>query len=143
MKQSIERLWQSIKDPQNVTLIETLGIEITDISELGVKGTMPVDQRTVQYYRMLHGGANVALAESLCSLGALVFVDSDQAKVVGLEINANHVRGMPEGTKVYGDAKPIHVGKKTQIWQIEIRDEKGKLVCTSRCTIAVLPLAGA
>jgi 1,4-dihydroxy-2-naphthoyl-CoA hydrolase len=143
MKPSIERLWQSIKDPKNVTLIETLGIEITDISESGVKGTMPVDHRTVQYYRMLHGGANVALAESLCSLGALVFVDSEQSKVVGLEINANHVRGMPEGSKVFGEAKPIHVGKKTQIWQIEIRDEKGKLVCSSRCTIAVLPLAGA
>lgn len=140
-QKSIDRLWEIIRDRNHVTMLETLGIEILDISEKGVKGSMPVDQRTVQYYRMLHGGANVALAESLCSLGALAFVDPDLYKVVGLEINANHIRGMPEGSKVFGDAKPIHLGKKTQVWQIDIRDEKEKLVCTSRCTIAVLPLA--
>jgi 1,4-dihydroxy-2-naphthoyl-CoA hydrolase len=139
-QKSIELLWQKIRDPKSITLMETIGIEITDLSIEGIKGTMPVDQRTVQYYRMLHGGASVAFAESLASLGALVHVDSEKFKVVGLEINANHIRGMSEGSElVYGEGKPIHLGKRTQVWHIEMKDSKGKLICLSRCTIAVIP----
>lgn len=100
---------------------------------------MPVDQRTHQPYGLLHGGASVALAETLGSSAAMCTVDPAQFQVVGLEINANHVRGVREGW-VIGTAKPLHRGRTTQLWEIHITDEAGKLVCVSRLTVAVLAL---
>jgi 1,4-dihydroxy-2-naphthoyl-CoA hydrolase len=140
MSHAIDLLWEKIRDPNERTLMETLGIEIESITESSIRGSMPVDDRTVQYYRMLHGGASVAFAESLASLASLAHVDVKKEKVVGLEINANHIRGVAHGGKVWGEGKPLHIGKRTQVWEIEIKNAEGKLVCVSRCTIAVVPL---
>ena len=98
---------------------------------------MPVDARTHQPYGLLHGGASVALAETLGSTGAALSVDPDRFYVVGIEINANHVRGVKDGY-VTGIARPLHRGRTTQIWEIQITDNAGKLVCISRITLAIL-----
>lgn len=119
------------------TLVAHLGIVITEIGDDYLKATMPVDQRTHQPMGLLHGGASVALAESLGSMGAYLCVDANKYDVVGLEINANHVRGVRSGI-VTGTARPIHIGKTTQLWEIRIDDEHARLVCISRITIAVL-----
>lgn len=118
-------------------MAEHLGMEITEIGEDYLKGTMPVDQRTRQPYGLLHGGASVALAETLGSLGAAFVVDRSKYDCVGLEINANHIRGVREGL-VTGIARPIHIGKTTQVWEIRIHDSRDKIVCISRITVAVL-----
>ena len=138
-EKTIDLLWEKIRDPKIQTLMENLGIEIDYIGTDAIRGSMPVDDRTVQYYGMLHGGASVAFAESLASLASLAHVDITKEKVVGLEINANHIRGVAHGGKVTGEGKPVHIGRRTQVWQIEIKNEEGKLVCLSRCTIAVIP----
>jgi 1,4-dihydroxy-2-naphthoyl-CoA hydrolase len=117
---------------------EHLGIEFIEVGEDFLKGRMPVDHRTRQPYGLLHGGASVALAETLGSVGAAYVVDRRQFNTVGLEINANHVRGVREGF-VTGTARPIHIGKSTQVWEIRITDEREKLVCISRLTVAILP----
>lgn len=114
-----------------------LGIKFTKITKEEVCGTMPVNENTVQPFRILHGGASVALAETLCSIGAWINVPDDKS-AVGLEINANHVRAVPEGKEVHALAKPIHIGLSTQVWEIKIYDEREKLVCVSRCTMAVV-----
>jgi len=119
------------------TLIEHLGIEFTEIGEDFIRGTMPVDGRTRQPYGLLHGGASVALAETLGSMGAALCVDSKEYDCVGQEINANHVRAARSGI-VTGTARPLHVGGRSQIWLIDIVNEAGKLVCTSRLTMAIL-----
>lgn len=137
-QQNIERLWQTIRDPKLKTLVSHLGIEIDYLGPDAIRGTMPVDERTVQYYGMLHGGASVAFAETLASLGSLVHVDVDKDMIVGLEINANHLRSATSG-QVRGEGKPVHIGRKTQVWSIELKNEEGKLLCLSRCTIAVVP----
>lgn len=98
---------------------------------------MPVDHRTKQPYGLLHGGASVVLAETLGSVAAHCCVDADKQFCVGLEINANHLRSVREGF-VYGTAQPLHIGKKTQVWEIRITNESHQLVCISRITIAVL-----
>lgn len=137
--QNVAKLWETIRDPGQKTLMTALGIEVTYLGEDGMRATMPVDHRTVQYYRMLHGGASVALAETLASCASCVHIDLEKQMVVGLEINANHVRGVGEGQgKVHGEARPLHIGRRTQVWNIEIKNDEGKLVCTSRCTIAVV-----
>lgn len=118
-------------------MIDHLGIEITEVSEGYICGKMPVDQRTHQPMGLLHGGASVVLAESLGSLGAALRVDLTKKACVGLEINANHLRGAREGW-VYGKATPIHVGRSTQVWEIKITNEGGDLVCISRMTVAVI-----
>jgi 1,4-dihydroxy-2-naphthoyl-CoA hydrolase len=138
MKKTVDLLWDLIRDEKTITMVETMGIEIEHIDEKSIRASMPVDQRTTQYYGMLHGGASVALAETLASLGALVHVDPVKEMVVGLEINANHLRSATSG-RVVGEGKPIHVGRKTQVWSIEIKNAEGKLLCVSRCTIAVIP----
>jgi len=120
------------------TMGEHLGIEFIEVGEDFLKGRMPVDHRTRQPYGLLHGGASVALAETLGSVGAAYVVDRRQFNTVGLEINANHVRGVREGF-VTGTARPIHIGKSTQVWEIRITDEREKLVCISRLTVAILP----
>lgn len=119
------------------TLIEQLGIEFTEIGEGYIKGKMPVDHRTQQPLGLLHGGASVALAETLGSTAASLTVDPAKQYCVGLEINANHVKSTRDGF-VYGLAKPLHVGKRTQIWEIRITNEADELVCISRITLAVM-----
>ena len=118
-------------------MAEWLGIEITEVGEDYLKATMPVDDRTRQPYGLLHGGASVVLAETLGSVGAAFVVDRNKYDCVGLEINANHLRGVREGI-VTGIARPIHIGKTTQVWDIRIHDNRDKIVCISRITIAVL-----
>jgi 1,4-dihydroxy-2-naphthoyl-CoA hydrolase len=120
------------------TMGEHLGIEFIEVGEDFLKGRMPVDHRTRQPYGLLHGGASVALAETLGSVGAAYVVDRRQFNTVGLEINANHVRGVREGF-VTATARPIQIGKSTQVWEIRITDEREKLVCISRLTVAILP----
>jgi 1,4-dihydroxy-2-naphthoyl-CoA hydrolase len=123
------------------TLIETLGIKITELGEDYVRGTMPVDARTRQPFGLLHGGASVALAETLGSWAAwLCLDDPERQQAVGLEINANHVRGVREGM-VTGTARPEHLGRSTQLWSVRIEDEQGRLVCLSRLTVAVVTRA--
>lgn len=119
------------------TILKQLGIEITEIGDDFVKGKMPVDARTHQGSGILHGGASVVLAESLGSIGANMVIDISKFIAVGLDINANHLRPVYSGF-VYGTAKPIHIGNKTQVWNIEIADDKGKQVCISRLTMAVV-----
>ena len=119
------------------TMAENLGMEITEVGEDFLKGHMPVDHRTRQPYGLLHGGASVALAETLGSVGSAFVVDRSQYDCVGLEINANHVRGVRSGF-VTGIARPIHLGKTTHVWEIRIFDERDKLVCISRLTVAVI-----
>jgi 1,4-dihydroxy-2-naphthoyl-CoA hydrolase len=119
------------------TLIEHLGIEFIEIGADFIRATMPVDGRTRQPFGLLHGGASVALAETLGSMGATLCVDSKEYQCVGQEINANHVRPARSGI-VTGTARPLHVGSRSQIWMIDILNEAGKLVCTSRLTMAIL-----
>lgn len=120
------------------TLCATIGIRITEIGDDYVRGTLPVDARTHQPYGLLHGGASVALAETLGSLAGMLTLDPAVEAAVGLEINANHVRGMKSGL-VTGTARPLHLGRSTQVWEVRIEDENGKLVCISRLTLAVIP----
>jgi 1,4-dihydroxy-2-naphthoyl-CoA hydrolase len=123
------------------TLVGTLGIEIIDAGDDWVKGKMPVDQRTRQYAGILHGGASVALAETLASVGCYCTLDTTTHGCAGMEINANHIRPVSEGF-VYGVAKQEAAGRSTQVWTIRITDERDKLVCISRCTMAVIASAG-
>ena len=132
----------SISANRGPSLADALGITIVELSTERVVATMPVDHRTRQPYGILHGGASVALAETLASLGATMNVDRTNTSAVGLEINANHMRPKRDGT-VTGTATPIHRGKSTQVWDIRIVDEEGRLVCVSRCTLAVVPNAPA
>ena len=122
--------------PQN-TLLETLEITVTEAAPERVTATMPVTPRVHQPFGILHGGASVVLAETVASIGATVNLDMERQRAVGLEINANHLRSVRDGTLI-AVATPIHRGRKTQVWGIEIRDEEEKLICTSRCTLAVL-----
>lgn len=123
------------------TLDEHLGIVFTAIGDDWLSATMPVDRRTVQPGRLLHGGASVVLSESLGSIGAALTVDLAKFRVAGLEINANHLRGVREHHgPVTGTARPLHRGQRTQVWQTEVRDPAGKLVCVSRLTVAVVPI---
>ena len=119
------------------TLMETLGIVITEATPERVVATMPVTPRHHQPYGILHGGASVALAETVASYGSMVSVEGSGQQAVGLEINANHVRPVREGT-LTAVGTPIHKGRTTQLWGVEIRDEGGRLVCVSRCTLALV-----
>jgi 1,4-dihydroxy-2-naphthoyl-CoA hydrolase len=119
------------------TLLKSLGIEITLVEKGKVCATMPVDGRTRQPFGILHGGASVALAETVASIGAYELVDKENEIVAGLEINANHVRSKSDGI-VTAVGTVLHQGKTTQVWDIKITDEQDRLICVSRCTIAVL-----
>ncbi|HEV7775506.1 MAG TPA: hotdog fold thioesterase [Luteibacter sp.] len=120
------------------TMMETLGIRFTGVGDDWVRGTMPVDHRTHQPFGLLHGGASVVLAETLGSTAALLTLDTDKEVAVGLDINANHVRGVREGL-VTGTARALHLGRSTQVWEIRIENAEGGLVCISRLTMAVVP----
>ena len=136
-------IWKSPRNIEDLngnrqgTLIGTLGILFTEIGEDFVRGTMPVDPRTLQPYGLLHGGASVALAETLGSMGASMCVNADEYQVVGQEINANHVRAARSGV-VTGTARALHLGGRTHVWSIDIVNEARKLVCISRITMAVI-----
>jgi 1,4-dihydroxy-2-naphthoyl-CoA hydrolase len=119
------------------TLVSHLGIEFTDVGPDFVSGKMPVDERTRQPYGLLHGGASAALAETLGSVAASLQINLETHTCVGLEININHLRAIRQGY-VYGTAKPLHLGRKTQVWEIKITDEAGKSVSVSRLTMMVL-----
>lgn len=120
------------------TLGQHLGIEITEIGEDFILAKMPVDNRTHQPMGLLHGGASVAFAETLGSIaGTLCLEDMTKQHIVGLEINANHIKGVRSGW-VYGRVAALHVGRSTQVWEIKITNEEGKLVCMSRITLAVI-----
>jgi len=122
------------------TAMEPLGILFTELGPDWLRATMPVDARTRQPYGLLHGGASVLLAETLGSTAGGLCVAEDQG-VVGIEINANHLRAVREG-HVVGTARPLHVGARTQVWEIRIEDEAGRLVCVSRLTLAVIARRG-
>ncbi len=136
-------IWRSLRTIEELngnragTLIANLGIVFTEIGADYVRGTMPVDTRTVQPYGLLHGGASVALAETLGSMGASMCVDTAEYQVVGQEINANHVRAA-RGGLVIGTARAVHLGGRTHVWTIDIVNEAQKLVCISRITMAVI-----
>ena len=117
------------------TISEHIGIEFTEIGDDYLAAKMPVDSRTVQPYGIVHGGASVTLAETLGSTGAFL-VAGPEKRVLGLEINANHLAGASSGY-VYGKATPLHIGRTTQVWEIKIHREDGKLSCISRLTVAV------
>ena len=119
------------------SMVENLGIEITDFGDKYVCGKMPVDNRTVQPYRLLHGGASVALAETLGSIAGGLEIDLNKQAIVGIEINANHLRSVRDGW-VYGKATPLRIGKRIHVWKIDINDEEKNLICTSRITLAVI-----
>jgi 1,4-dihydroxy-2-naphthoyl-CoA hydrolase len=119
------------------TMAAHIGIVFTAIGEDFIEATMPVDSRTHQPFGLLHGGASVALAETMGSVAAHCCIDNTRQFCVGLEINANHIRGVSHGF-VKGITKPLHIGKQTQVWETRILNEEGKLVCVSRITMAVL-----
>ncbi len=118
-------------------MADAIGIEITTLTKEKVVATMPVDDRTKQPFGLLHGGASAALAETVASLGAYMNVDQDTQAAVGVELNANHLRGKTSGT-VTATATPVHRGRTIQVWEIRIEDEDARLVCVSRCTLAIV-----
>lgn len=122
---------------QNNTMTEQIGIEITDFGDDFICGRMPVDHRTVQPFGLLHGGASATLAETLGSIAGGLKVDRELQTVVGVEINCNHLRSAKDGW-VYGKATPFKIGRKIQVWNIEIKNDDDKLVCVSRLTLAVV-----
>jgi 1,4-dihydroxy-2-naphthoyl-CoA hydrolase len=132
---------KGITSPTN-NLATHLGIEFTELGEDFLQGRMPVDDRTKQPYGILHGGASVALAETLGSFGGNLVVDPARFTVVGQEINANHIRAVNKGF-VIGTAHPFHIGTRSQVWEIRIENEAQRLVCISRLTLAVLERSAA
>ena len=135
-------IWRSLLSVETLNgsqrgMNSTLGILFTEIGADYIRGTMPVDERTVQPFGLLHGGASVALAETLGSTGAAMCVDAEKYQVVGQEINANHVRAARSGL-VTGTARPAHIGGRTHVWTIDIVNDAGLLVCISRITMAVI-----
>ena len=128
---------ESLRQMSENTMVSHLGIEFVEVGDNYIKATMPVDHRTVQPMGLLHGGASVALAETLGSVGATLTLDLRKQHAVGLEINTNHLRSMRSGI-VTGTATPIHIGKTTQVWSIEITNEENKKVAISRITMAIL-----
>ena len=132
-----KEILRKIEERTGNTMVSTIGIEITDFGEEYLCGKMPVDDRTKQPFGLLHGGASVAFAETLGSMGAGMHVDLESYSVVGIEINSSHLKAMKEGW-VYGKAVPIRIGRKVQVWDIDIKDEKDNMVCKSRLTLAVI-----
>ena len=128
---------KELNKSSNGCMVSHIGIEYTDLGENYLCGKMPVDERTKQPLGLLHGGANVTLAETLGSMAANLCLDEKFEYAVGLDINANHLKSATSGF-VYGKAQAIHIGKKTQVWEIKITNEKNQLCCISRLTMAVL-----
>ena len=133
---SVQTTSENLNSVSRNTMAEHIGIEFVEIGDDYLKATMPVDHRTVQPYGILHGGASVSLAESLGSVAGYLCLDGNTKLVVGLDINANHLRPVKDGF-VAGVARPIHLGNSTQVWEIRITNQDDKLVCISRLTLAV------
>jgi uncharacterized protein (TIGR00369 family) len=129
---SVELLTASTAD----TAVSHLGIEFLEVGDDFIRARVPVDHRTIQPYGLLHGGVSVVLAETLGSCGAAYAAPAGH-RTVGLDINANHLKGVTQGW-VTGITRPVHIGRSTQVWQIELRNEAGQLTCVSRITMAVL-----
>ncbi|MBT3518701.1 MAG: hotdog fold thioesterase [Candidatus Marinimicrobia bacterium] len=134
---NINEALQKINEFQKNTITGVLGIEITDIGSDYICGKMPVDERTIQPFGLLHGGASAVLAESLGSIAGGMQVNRETQTVVGVEINCNHLRSA-RGGWVFGKATPIKIGRKIHVWNIEIKNDDGKLVAVSRLTLAVI-----
>ena len=132
-----EKLLEKMSKMNQNTMATAIGLELTDIGNDYVCGKIPIDKRTIQPFGFLHGGASVALAETLGSLAGQMQVDPEKEIVLGIEINANHIKSVKEGW-VYGKASPIKIGKKIQVWEIQIADEEKKLVCISSLTLVVV-----
>ncbi|MGM0944259.1 MAG: hotdog fold thioesterase [Bacteroidota bacterium] len=126
-----------LNNTRSQTLVDHLGIEFTAVGDDFLEAKMPVDHRTKQPMGLLHGGANVVLAETLGSVAASLTIDLKKYTCVGLEINANHLKAVREGY-VTGKTNPIHIGKSTQVWEIKVKNEAGQLCCISRITLAIL-----
>ena len=122
---------------QKNTMTDHLGIEITDFDKFTIAGKMPVNDRTKQPYGLLHGGASAAFAETLGSIGAGMQIDYNKKSVVGIELNVSHLQSISNGW-VYGKAEAVRVGKKIQVWNIDIYDNNNTLICKSRLTLAVI-----
>lgn len=120
------------------TLSAHLGIQLVELGDDFLRGTMPVNERTRQPLHVLHGGASLAFAETLASLAAAATIDPEHFFCLGQEINANHLRPVPEGSVVSGMARPFHIGRRSQVWGIEILDHAGRRTCVARMTVAVL-----
>lgn len=120
------------------TMGHALGIKFLSFKPDEVKASMPVDENTTQPFGLLHGGASVALAETLASIGAWMNIEDENKTAVGVEINANHIRAIRKGSKVTGVAHPIHQGRNTHVWETRIYSPEDKLVCVSRCTLAIV-----
>ena len=119
------------------TIMETLGIEITEFTHERVVATMPVTTKTHQPFGIMHGGVSVVIAETVASAGSYLFIDRGHQKAVGLEVNANHISSVRDGV-VKAVGIPVHIGRSTLVWDVRIYDQTEKLVCVSRCTIAVI-----
>lgn len=138
-------LWRTQPDLANLnassknTIGEVLGITFDAFDDGSITASMAVDHRTHQPYGLLHGGASVVLAESLGSMASYLCIDTREFYCVGIEVNANHVRGVRSG-RVTGVARPVHIGRTTHVWDIRLTDDSGKLSCISRLTVAVVPL---
>jgi 1,4-dihydroxy-2-naphthoyl-CoA hydrolase len=139
-------IWKQPATPEGLntlnlnTMPAHLGIVVTEIGADHLTATMPADERTVQPYRILHGGASVVLAETLGSIASTLCIEDLAAHTaVGLEINANHLKSVREGSTVTGVCRPIRLGRTVHVWNIEIRDERGDLSCISRLTVSIVP----
>ena len=132
-----KNILKKINDKVENTMVSTLGIEITDFGDQYISGKMPVDERTIQPFGLLHGGASAAFAETLGSMGAGSQIDLVKYSVVGIELNSSHLKAVKEGW-VYGKATPIRIGRTIQVWDIIINNEKNDIVCKSRLTLAVI-----
>ena len=132
-----EQIIRRINNKIQNTMTSTIGIEVTDYNDDFICGKMPVDERTIQPWGLLHGGASVALAETLGSIGGGIKAKQNNEKVVGIEVNANHLKSARDGW-VHGKSIPIKIGRKIQVWETKITDENNDLICISRLTLAVL-----
>lgn len=138
------RIWRNdiraeqLNDQQHDSMPQYLGVVFTEVGDNFLRGTMPVDAHTCMPFGTIHGGASVVLAETLGSVAANLLVDLSRQSCVGQEINASHIRPAPLGTIVTGTARPIHLGRRSQVWGIDIVGANGELVCISRLTMAVL-----
>ena len=121
------------------TVVEHLGIKITEVGDDYLTGTMPADARTFQPYGVVHGGANVVLAETLGSIAGAHVIDFKTTKCLGQEVSASHLRPVSSGL-VTGTARPIHLGRRSHIWEIRLEDDRGKLTCLSKLTLAILTM---
>lgn len=137
VKERIEKIQRLIVEKSSMG--NALGIEMIKMEPDSVEAKMPVDGRTKQLFGLLHGGASIALGESLASLGSCLHVDIKKQSVVGIALSASHVRSVKSGW-VYGKASPLHIGRRTHVWNVDIKSEEKKLVSTIRCTVAVLSL---